>query len=348
MKPRVCKFQHGGQIYDANGKVEKFLDFSANINPLGLSESVLKALQENLRGVVNYPDTNQAELKNAISRRYNVPVECLILLNGAAEFFYLYFQVLRPKKVLIPVPAFAEYERAARSAGCEVEYFFLQEDENFNLDAEKILQQKCDCIILGRPNNPTGNLISIDAVKKIAEVVPVVLDESFIDFLEVESAKSFAGKNLVVVQSLTKIFALPGLRLGFAVAEKNLAEKLNAAKDVWNVNFLAQKAGVAALTDEKFLADTRTWLEVEKNFFVAQLKKLPVKVFEPTVNFVLFKVESEKIATEILKKLRAEKILLRSCANFVGLDGRFLRTAIKSRAENILLLNALKKVFRGQ
>ena len=184
-------------------------------------------------------------------------------------------------------------------------------------------------------------------MKKIAEVVPTVLDESFIDFLEVELAKKFAGKNLIVVQSLTKIFAIPGLRLGFAVAEKNLAEKFNAAKDVWNVNFLAQKAGVAALTDEKFLADTRNWLEVEKKFFVEQLKKLPVKVFAPTVNFVLFKVESEKIAAEILKQLRADKILIRSCENFVGLDGRFLRSAIRSREENILLLNALQKIFGG-
>ena len=341
------KFQHGGNIYNATGTAENFLDFSANINPLGLSEKILQTLQENLRGVVNYPDANATELKNAISRRYNLPAENLILLNGAAEFFYLYFQVLRPRKVLIPVPSFSEYERAARSAGSEVEYFFLREEDNFQFNTEKILQQKCDCIILGRPNNPTGNLISIDAVKKIAEVVPTVLDESFIDFLEVESAKNFAGKNLIVVQSLTKIFAIPGLRLGFAVAEKNLAEKFNAAKDVWNVNFLAQKAGVAALADEKFLADTRNWLEVEKKFFVEQLKKLPVKVFEPTVNFVLFKVESEKVAAEILKQLRAEKILLRSCENFAGLDGRFLRSAIRSREENILLLDKLQKIFGG-
>jgi len=243
------------------------------------------------------------------------------------------------------VPTFSEYERAAISAGCEVEYFFLQEEENFQLDAEKILSQNADCIILGRPNNPTGNLISIDAVKKISAKFPTVLDESFIDFLEIESAKNFARKNLVVVQSLTKIFAIPGLRLGFAVAEKNLAEKFNAAKDVWNVNFLAHKAGVAALADEKFLSDTRTWLEVEKKFFVEQLAKLPVKIFLPTVNFILFKVESEKIAAEILKQLRAEKILLRSCENFAGLDGRFLRSAIRSREENILLFNALKKFF---
>ena len=341
----MTKFQHGGRIYNSQGKAEKFFDFSANINPLGLSEKVLQTLQENLRGVVNYPDANATELKNAISRRYKVPAENLILLNGAAEFFYLYFQVLRPRKVLIPVPSFSEYERAARAAGCEVEYFFLREEDNFQLDAEKILQQKCDCIILGRPNNPTGNLISLDAVKKISDAIPTVLDESFIDFLNVESAKSFAKKNLVVVQSLTKIFALPGLRLGFAVAEKNLAEKFNAAKDVWNVNFLAQKAGAAALADEKFLADTRTWLEVEKKFFVERLKNLPVKIFAPTANFILFKVQTEKVAAEILKQLRAKKILLRNCENFVGLDGRFLRSAIRSREENILLIDNLQKIL---
>ncbi len=340
------KFRHGGNIYNSQGAAENFLDFSANINPLGPSEKVLQALQENLRGVVNYPDANATELKNAISMRYKIPAENLILLNGAAEFFYLYFQVLRPRKVLIPVPTFSEYERAARAAGSEVEYFFLREEDNFQLDTEKILQQKCDCIILGRPNNPTGNLISVAEVKKISELVPTVLDESFIDFLKIESAKSFAGKNLVVVQSLTKIFALPGLRLGFAVAEKNLAEKFNAAKDVWNVNFLAQKAGVAALTDEKFLTDTRNWLEVEKKFFVEGLKNLPVKIFAPTVNFVLLKVSTEKIAEKILNQLRAEKILLRSCENFVGLDGRFLRSAIRSREENILLLDALRKIFQ--
>ena len=343
------KFQHGGNIYNSQGTAEKFLDFSANINPLGLSEKILQTLQENLCGVVNYPDPTATELKNAISKRYKVSAENLILLNGAAEFFYLYFQVLRPKKVLIPVPTFSEYERAARAAGCEVEYFFLREEDNFQLDTEKFLSQikfsNADCVILCRPNNPTGNLISLDAVKKISEVVPVVLDESFIDFLEIETAKNYTEKNLVVVQSLTKIFALPGLRLGFAVAEKNLAEKLNASKDVWNVNFLAQKAGVAALSDEKFLVDTRAWLEVEKKFFVEKLKSLPVKIFAPAVNFILFKVESEKIAAEILNKLRAEKILIRSCENFAGLDGRFLRSAIRSREENNLLLNTLQRIF---
>lgn len=339
------KFEHGGQIYNAEGLAEKFFDFSANINPLGLSEKILRTLQENLSGIKNYPDAQARELTNAISRRYKVQSENLILLNGAAEFFYLYLQVERPRKVIIPMPSFSEYERAARSANCEVEFFFTKAEENFILDTEKLLKLEGDCVIIGRPNNPTGNLISVEEILRLTEKFFVLVDESFIDFTTAESVRKFAGKNLAVVQSLTKIFAIPGLRLGFAVAEKKLAEKLNLSKDVWNVNFFAQKVGAVALSDEKFLTETRKWLEVEKKYFVERLSKMPVKFFLPSANFILFCLESKEITQLVLKRLRAEKILLRSCENFVGLDGRFLRSAIRSREENILLLDTLQKIL---
>ena len=340
-------FQHGGQVYNATGQIDFQLDFSANINPLGLPFSVLQALIENLDGVIHYPDPAATELKSSISKFYDVPRENLVLLNGAAEFFYLYCNVTKPARVIIPVPSFSEYERAARSVGAEVEYFYLSEEENFQLNEEKLLDkitaEKFDCLIIGRPNNPTGNLISLDAIKKFSSAVKILVDESFIDFLRVKSARQLVNEKICVVQSLTKIFAIPGLRLGFAVAEKNFAEKLNASKDVWNVNFLAQKAGVAALADEKFLSDTRIWLAEEKKYFVQRLKELPdVKVFEPTVNFVLIKFSSEEIANQLTKKLRDKKILIRSCGNFAGLDERFIRLAIRNRAENQRLIDIMR------
>ena len=337
------RYEHGGQIYDSDGRTGGWLDFSANINPLGLSEKILQKLTENLRGVVNYPDPNATELKRAISRRYDVSEKNLVVLNGAAEFFYLYLNVIRPARVVIPVPSFSEYERAARAAGCDVKYFFTNAAENFSLDVDKLKVNSSDCVIIGRPNNPTGNLISTEKILKLAKVANVIVDESFIDFLDVESIRKFVSEKISVVQSLTKIFAIPGLRLGFAVVEENLARRLNLSKDVWNVNFLAQKAGVAALSDENFLRRTRAWLEIEKKFFVERLNNLRgVKVFSPTVNFVLFRHEQ---AEKILAELRHEKILLRSCANFVGLDGSYLRSAIRSREENIKLFNALEKIF---
>lgn len=340
------KFQHGGQVYDANGRLNFKLDFSANINPLGLPFSVLETLIENLDGVVHYPDPSATELKKALSLRYEVPIENLVLLNGAAEFFYLYCNVVKPKKILIPVPSFSEYERAALSTGAEVEYLFLREEDNFELDAEKISAEKFDCVIIGRPNNPTGNIISLDAIKKISAVTKILVDESFIDFLPIESAREIVNEKISVVQSLTKIFAIPGLRLGFAVVERYLASKLNFAKDVWNVNFLAQKAGVAALADREFLRETWNWLEVEKKYFTANLLELPqVKVFEPTVNFVLIKFSSIELANFVVEKLRAEKILVRSCGNFAGLDERFIRLAIRLRTENDLLFYKLRKIL---
>ena len=339
------KFQHGGQIYNNFGKSQNFIDFSANINPLGLSQKIIQTLQKNLQGIVNYPDPNAIELKSAISQKYNVSAENLILLNGAAEFFYLFCNVFRPKKILIPVPSFSEYERAAISSGAEIEFFFTREDENFKIDAEKLLQKNADCLILGRPNNPTGFLISVEEILRLSEKFSVVVDESFIDFLPEKSARNFLSEKIFVVQSLTKIFAIPGLRLGFAVAEKNFAEKLNFAKDVWNVNFLSQKAGVAALSDEKFLHETRIWLETEKKYFVEKLSELPIKIFPPSVNFILIRLESKELAAVALKKLREKKILVRSCANFVGLDERYLRLAIRSREENNFLIEALREIL---
>lgn len=340
------KFEHGGQIYDSDGKAGDWLDFSANINPLGVSEKIRSAIIKNIDGIKNYPDSNATELKNAISQRYKVSAENLVLVNGAAEFFYLYLNVVRPQKILIPVPSFSEYERAARAGNADIEYFFTRPEENFNLNLAQILNFDADLIILGRPQNPTGNLISIDEIKKISAKTDILIDESFIDFIEKESARNLVSEKISVVQSLTKIFAIPGLRLGFAVVEKNLAAKLNAAKDVWNVNFLAQKAGVAALSDEKFLSDTKNWLKVEKKFFVERLKKIPtLQIFEPTANFVLLKFETPELAELTLKELRKKKILLRNCANFAGLDARFLRSAIRSREENLKLLNALENIL---
>ena len=334
------QYEHGGQVYDAAGRLGEWLDFSANINPLGLSEKILRTLNENLRGIVNYPDPNATELKRAICNRYGVSEKNLVVLNGAAEFFYLYLNVTRPKRIVIPVPSFCEYERAARAAGCDVEYFFTHAEENFSLDVEKI---RADCVIIGRPNNPTGNFLAAEKILQLAEVANVIVDESFIDFLDAESVRKFVSEKISVVQSLTKIFAIPGLRLGFAVVEENFARRLNLAKDVWNVNFLAQKAGVAALEDEDFLRRTRAWLEVEKKFFVNRLSKLQgVEIFPPTANFILFRHEQ---AEKILSELRREKILLRSCANFAGLDETYLRSAIRSREENLRLFNALEKIF---
>ena len=214
---------------------------------------------------------------------------------------------------------------------------------------EIIRSEDINCVVLANPNNPTGNLLdNKDVIKLLESVDFVVVDESFVDFLGDEYSvrqltKSYS--NLVVVQSLTKFFAIPGLRLGFAIADEAVINRLELGKDVWNVNYLAQKAGVAALDDVDYINKTRRWLATEKDYIIDRLRNIEgIKYFEPKVNFVLIKFKTEELAFKVIDTLRSHKILVRSCANFLGLDGSYIRMAIRSREENCKVLNVLERL----
>ena len=348
-------FEHGGNIYNVKGQAEKWLDMSANINPLGLSETVKTAIADNIGGLVHYPDPQAQELKSAIAMRYDIATKNIITLNGAAESFYLFFNTFKPSRVLIPVPAFSEYERAAKAAGCNVHYFTTQAEDNFNIDFNALIDtiktSNINCIVLANPNNPTGNLLPINdnfIMKLLDNVEFVMIDESFVDFVGDDYSIRQLIKshhNLIIVQSLTKFFAIPGLRLGFAIAAEAVIKRLEFGKDVWNVNYLAQKAGVAMLADEEYINETRRWLAVEREYVTDQLKNINgIKYFKPTVNFVLIKFKSVENALKVIDKLKSYRILVRSCSNFRGLDGSYIRMAIRRREENRKVLDILSSM----
>ena len=324
------QFEHGGFVYDSDGRQRNVLDFSANINPLGIPPSVRAAIEDNLGGIAHYPDPRARALKSAIASRYSIDVENIAVFNGAAEFFYVYFNIISPSAIYIPTPTFGEYERAARAAGLRIN--FAERESN---------------VVVCNPNNPTGELHSIDEIMNLTREHNVIVDESFIDFVDDDrSVKKFVARNenLIVVQSLTKIFAIPGLRLGFAIADRNLIERLEQSKDVWNVNYLAQIAGVAALGDEKYLERTRQWIEVERRYVFDRLRAIDgIEVFEPSANFVLMKFATAERARRTIERLKAHDILIRSCENFRGLDARCIRMAIRLRAENDRVLNIFEE-----
>ena len=263
------------------------------------------------------------------------------------------------------MPSFSEYERAALAANCEVKFFYTHVEDNFKIDFEQLIKvifaDKINCVVLANPNNPTGNILTVDEVDKLIGMTEFLLvDESFIDFVGDDySVRNLAQKNksLIIVQSLTKFFAIPGLRLGFAIADEALVKRLELCKDVWNVNYLAQKAGVAALSDNKYIFNTLKWLADEKAYVNEKLSLLPthpahsaLKVlrnffFGPTVNFVLIKFSNEQIAIDVINNLREQKILVRSCANFRGLDGSYIRMAIRRREDNERVINLIEKVL---
>ena len=358
---QVEKFEHGGNIYAKAPEVNggKWLDFSANINPLGLAPEVKQVIAENIDGIIHYPDPQARALKAALSKHYQVPEEELLLGNGAAELFYLLVHMVRPKRVGIPVPSFGEYQRAAEAVGAELVFLPLPEGADFAPDIRQWQQniENVDCIFIGNPNNPTGKLIpraQLAAYLPFCETrgIWTVVDESFLDFLPDEKKYSVRDltrqyKHLLVVRSLTKFYAMPGLRLGFASAHPDLVKRLEQGKDVWNVNNLAQAAGVAALGLKEYHKKSREFVRGEKDWLYARLCSIGgLNPIEPSVNFIMVNVaDTGFTSSELTARMRRQGILVRDCANYTGLEGRqYIRVAVRSRAENEQMLKALEAV----
>lgn len=354
------KFEHGGNIYNALKKTgqKPVLDFSANINPLGLSLQVRRAIVSNIDNVVHYPDATACDLKENICSYYKVNEKMLVLGNGATELLYLLCHVIRPQKVFLPVPCFSEYERAALSCGAKVEYLFLSQTDGFHIDYLNLLAALPDnsLVFLGNPNNPTGKLLEKQGFSEFSESLQkkncqLVLDESFIDFLEDSEERSLRNfcleyENLFLIHSLTKFFAIPGLRLGFGLFPPVLAERLRGATDCWNVNNLAQAAGIAALQDCEYIKKSKFAIKQYRENFVKQLSVCQkIKLHPSCVNFLLLNIEQTGLkAEEFCEEMAENGILVRNCANYPGLDDNYVRVAVRSEEENEIFLNILKKV----
>lgn len=359
-------FEHGGNIHKflrtQTSLPHTFFDFSANINPLGLSEKVRSSIKNNIDTIIHYPDVDGYELKNMLSQYYQVSYDSLTLGNGAVELLYILCNLIQPKTALILAPSFSEYESASRAAKAKIKYYYLNEKNDFLFDINKFLLAleplgKNDIIFLGNPNNPTGTSITSQDLEKILHYAHrnhcfVVVDESFIDFLP--NATNYTVrhliknyKNLIVLHSLTKFYAIPGLRLGFVITSPEFTQKLHHAKDPWNVNCLAQIAGIAALQDKEYQEKSRSFMKQEIDFFYKNLIAInTLKIYRPMVNFVLVNLEKTNIKShELRKQLLKRDILIRDCANYPGLSNQYVRFAIKRHDENIFFIETLKKIL---
>lgn len=353
---------HGGNIYGADGQRLPWLDFSANINPLGLSPKVRQAILKSIDEITAYPDPQGLRLRHALGTFYHLPLEHLLLGNGAAELFYCFFYAIRSKRVHLLAPCFSEYARAARAAGAQIIVKEVSESTDFQINLAQATAdlQKDDVLVLCNPNNPTGTLLNrADILICIQEAQKlgawILVDESFLDFCldaDKRTAKDLATRyeNLCVIQSLTKFYAIPGLRLGFAVLPMPLRARMEGMKDVWSVNVLAQNAGVAALADGEYQQATRDFIATEKMFVSQNLQQFTdVKVYPPAVNFVLFRlpVAMQNHTQAMVQQFRAHGILVRDCANYQGLSAGYLRMAVRTRAENLRFFTAMQEIFEG-
>ncbi len=357
--------EHGGNIYRAAEEhglsMDEILDFSASINPLGVPESVISAITAESRFLNNYPDPDAERLRLEITKHYDVNPQTIICGNGSTELIYLVVRALRPGKILIPAPTFSEYSRAVLvyinssvpgSSHCRpsILNFQLTVENNFEIDADRFItaMEHCDMAFLCNPNNPTGGMLKKDEIMKIADAARelkclLVVDEAFIDFRPMDSLVDEVGRNpyLIVLRSLTKFYALSGLRIGFAVAPLKLAGIMKDRKEPWTVNTLAQAAGVAALNDESYMDRTFEVVADGKKILEDGFRRLGITCFPSPVNFYLIRLNN---APEALFSLRDKGILVRDCSNFIGLDGSYIRVAVKSGRDNTRLLGELERL----
>jgi cobyric acid synthase CobQ/L-threonine-O-3-phosphate decarboxylase len=348
-------YEHGGNIRKlarASGRpVEDILDFSANINPLGPPEWLRPLISSRLSSIAHYPDPDCTLLKATIATRYGVREEEVLVGNGSTEILHLLPLALPIDRALIPVPSYTDYGKAVARTEKPVERIFLKEEEAFRLDPSffesKLLGN--EIVFTGQPNNPTGLIIEPETLRALVLRHPstvFVVDESFLDFVEgVESLVKDRPPNAIILRSLTKFYAIPGLRLGFAIGEQEMIEKIEKMMPPWSVNTLAQAVGEEALKDEAYANRTRAFVREEREFLFNELQSLPgLTVYPGRANFLLVRIDRKDMdAPSLAKQMLSSGIAIRVCDNFDGLDRRFFRVAVRTRGENLKLLNGLKR-----
>lgn len=358
----ISKSSHGGNVARAAreyGLSERsIIDFSASINPLGPSPGVYRAITEELWKIRNYPDTDCGDLPAMLADYLGVGRENLLLGNGGAEIIYILPRAIKIDSALVLAPTFSEYARAVKAAGGKVQYKVLgRAGGDFPADEVAGYLPGCDAVFLCNPNNPTGRLFScsdlvtlLGAAEKAGAFV--IVDEAFMDFVPGRENVSLmplacSRPGLVVLYSMTKFFGIPGLRLGAAVAEPGLIGRLKKMKDPWSVNTLAVAAGEAALRDRAHMAATLKTVREEREYLFAALSEIPgLTPFPSEANFLLADISGTGMEShQLVEKMAAMGILIRNCANFYGLDTRFVRVAVRTRAENESLVRALKSLI---
>ncbi len=343
-----AEHMHGGDIYRNRVK----LDFSVNINPFGMPEPVKDCLFKAVEDCTLYPDMECGQLRCAVSKRTGVDKNAILCGNGASELFMAITHGLKPNSCVLPVPSFYGYQKALQAVGSRISYYPLREEDGFCIgeDIKAYLQKGVSMLFLTNPNNPVGNGLSHDFLLELLKWcrerdITTVVDECFIDFVEEDGVRTLLSElecfeNLILVQAFTKIYAMPGLRLGtLFCSNPMLQEKIREQLPEWNVSVLAQQAGIAALKQQKYVEKTVELVKRERVFLKEELEKLEIFVYPGTANFLLLKTN-----LPLYEKLLNEGILIRDCSNFQGLEKGFYRVAVKQRDENLQLVRTIKKI----
>jgi threonine-phosphate decarboxylase len=355
--------EHGGDVWGAfvrrGVSISRLIDFSANINPLGPSLGARKRLAHDLCLVAHYPDKRQWELRKLLALRDGVAEDCILFGNGATQLIHLIPRARRYRRALLVEPTFSEYRRALSNSGVEVREFLLKPKNNFHLDLDLLLRalrrEQPDIVFLASPNNPTGLTVAHRMLSAIAAFceengADLIVDESFIEFTTAPSLVKLAThrRHLMVVRSLTKSFALAGLRIGYLVACRPRVKELGSRIEPWSVNTLALSAAAASIFDTDYLENARCLIQQEYEYLSYELSQLGwLQLYPTSVNFFLARIESKAIsAPELKRMLDARNVLIRDASDFRGLSKRYFRLAVRNHEENRRLLAELRAIGR--
>ena len=344
--------KHGG--YFGKDK-EDIIDFSVNINPLGVPFLLKEKLRKSIENLESYPEIDGRSGISILSNQLDVSADNIILGNGATELIYLFARTFKAKKVLIVEPTFTEYERAFALADSQIHHFETSRDENFKVNIQSLIEaidsKRPGVLVMCNPNNPTGTFTRKKELVPLLDILKytntkLFIDESFIDFTSQESYVELIDEyDIFLLRSMTKIYSIPGLRLGFGLANGETIKQLNNNKEPWTINSLALDSIEVLLKDKFYKDQTNMWYSNEKERFKRALREISsIKVYESEANFFLCRLNNLD-ANHLRDYLIKKGIYIRTCEDFYGLDSSFIRLAVRTREENMKLVTELIRYF---
>lgn len=342
---------HGGRFLEYAKTGKSFIDFSASINPYGLDNNLKKILTDSILTLEHYPNVDYSEINDIISKKHNVNIDDIYLGNGANSIIFRLFQTFKNGiNICIPVPSFESYRLAAESIDADLIYYNMP---NLHIDEDifDILSENIDILVLTNPNNPTGFVIEDELLYKTITYckqkdIFVLIDECFLEFVENGEDHSMCAKlsifeNIAILRSLTKLYAFPGLRFGYLLTHNDMImKKLKKLTPSWDINTLALEAAKYSLTQN--MDSVIKSIQKEKAVLADKLEDLGIFTFNSMANFLFCKYKKN-----LSEELLTYGIIVRDCSDFIGLDDTYFRVAVKTEAENKILVDTIHKILRG-
>jgi len=352
---------HGGNIHEwakkLNCSVNQIIDMSSNINPLGSPPQLLDYLKTHLSQIHYLPEVDSQSLIRAFAALFDKHTDQVACGTGTTEFIYLLPEILKSKKALIFGPTYADYADACIRYDVHVDYIFGKVAKSFQPTLNKNLLEEVDTVFICNPNNPTGHFIPYNQLKNWCKSYPdvrFIIDESYLYFLpeyDYETMIRCGLPNVIVLSSFSKIFAIPGLRLGFIVANPEIIQQFRKIEKPWNINIIAQLAAGFIfdnmLAVQNHIEKTAELIQAEKKYFETSLEKHEgIKTFGDFVPFMIIELPEQFKAEKLCAYMIEKKYLIRNCANFAGLNGQFIRIAYRGRNENKKALDLIVKFLK--